>query len=711
MLAGLLRFVCRVLFRLEVHGTENIVRHDRMLIIANHQSFLDGLLIGLTLPFRATFVIHTSVLDNRFFRFCFRFIPYLAVDYTSALGLKSIIKLMESGEPVMIFPEGRITNTGSLMKIFEGPGFVAVKTDATILPIHIDGAAYSRFGRMGPEFPRPWLPKIRLTYLPTTRIELTGQHSARERRHLAGEAMRRIMEHAQAAAEPVSTLFNTFLNAVDLHGRKTRILEDMKQVHDSYGDLLKKSLALGRLVSKVTAEDETIGVLMPNISTTVCLIYGMSAMRRTPALLNYTAGTQGMQNACIVASIRTIITSRQFLEAANLTDIVSAIPNVNLVFLEDLRSRFKLWDKLWLILYAMRFPRRVQQARNPEAPAVVMFTSGSEGKPKGVVLSHRAILSNIAQIRAVIDFSPRDKFFIALPLFHAFGFTAGAILPIVSGTKVFLYPTPLHYRIIPEIIYDRNCTVLFGTSTFLSNYAKYAHPYDFHKLRCVIAGAEKLNEEVRKLWMEKFGIRVLQGYGATECAPVLSVNTPMANQAGTVGPLLPLLQHRLVAVPGIDRGGLLYVKGPNVMSGYYLYDQPGQLQPTMSELGAGWYNTGDVVEIDASGFVRILGRVKRFAKVAGEMVSLEIVEMIANHASPEHQHAASAQTDPQRGENILLFTTDYTLSRESLQISARHLGHPEISIARKIIIVSELPLLGTGKIDYVTLKSIAESAS
>jgi acyl-[acyl-carrier-protein]-phospholipid O-acyltransferase/long-chain-fatty-acid--[acyl-carrier-protein] ligase len=427
-------------------------------------------------------------------------------------------------------------------------------------------------------------------------------------------------------------------------------------------------------------------------------------------MLNYTAGTEGMQSACTLAKVNKIITSRKFLETAKISHQIDALSGIQVIYLEDLQPQFNFLDKLWLLGFALPFPRLAVNDGDPENPAVILFTSGSEGKPKGVVLSHRTIISNIAQIRSVIDFSIEDKMLNALPIFHAFGLTAGAILPLLTGTKLFLYPSPLHYRVIPEIIYDRACTVLLGTSTFLGNYAKFAHPYDFYRLRYVIAGAEKLNEEVRKLWYEKFGIRILEGYGATETAPVLAVNTPMAYRSGTTGQLLPAIKSKIVAVPGIDRGGLLHVQGPNIMLGYYLFDRPGVLVPPKSEVGEGWYSTGDVVEIDEDGFVRILGRVKRFAKVAGEMVSLETVEKIANAASPAFQHAASTQADVQRGEAIILFTTDKNLDRDQLQQSAKQQGYPEIAVARKIVKLEVLPLLGTGKTDYVSLKKLAESA-
>lgn len=710
MLAKLLKVVCRILFRVEVRGLENVPKEDGLLIVANHESFLDGLLLGLFLPKRATFVVHTSVLKKWSFRQALRLTPHLAVDPTSPLAMKKVIKLIEAGENVVIFPEGRITLTGNLMKVYDGPGFVAGKTGADILPVRIDGAAESYFGRLTRHHPRRLLPKVTLTIMPTTSIVMPkathhGFPTGKQRRRIAGEGMRSVMQKMLFQAQKSRTLFEAFLDALDKFGANYKLVEDMNEVEETYQDLLKKSLALGRIVAKVSRAGETVGVMMPNITNTVALILGMSAFNRVPAMINYTAGTAGMQNACIAAKVNTVITSRKFIETAKLESVVDGLKDLNILYLEDLRAQFGVVDRAWLIGYALHYPRAAMEVNKPDEPAVVLFPSGSEGKPKGVVHSHKSILSNISQILAVLDFNPTDKFMMVLPIFHAFGFT-GSLLPILNGIKIHIFPSPLQYKVIPEVIYDRGCTVFFATSTFLGNYAKYAHPYDFYKLRIVVAGAEKLNEEVRKTYQEKFGIRILEGYGATECAPVLSANTQMANLNGSVGQLVPGLDHKLETVPGIETGGLLHVRGENVMMGYYLFDNPGVLNPPAD----GWYSTGDIVEIDAQGFIHIKGRVKRFAKVAGEMVSLEVVEQIANTAAPEHQHAASTQTDAQRGENIVLFTTDPALKREDLQIVAKNLGSPEIAIARKIIRVEELPVLGTGKTDYVSLKQMAEAA-
>lgn len=706
----LLRGIFKVMFRLRVEGDLERLDAKRLLIIANHESFLDGLFLGVTLPLNPVFVVHTGVTKSPLFRLVLSLVDYLAVDPTNPMAMKSIVKLLEAGRPVVIFPEGRITPTGSLMKVYDGPAFVAAKTGAEILPVRLDGPARSWFARTSGRYPKQFLPRITLTILPTTRIAMPEVGSAKQRRRQAGEAMRRVMQEMVFSARPRQTLFSAFVDAVAIHGRGRPLLEDMKQMELTYGELLRMTLGLGRVAARVTREGEAVGVLLPNLAATVALLFGLSARGRIPALLNYTAGAEGLSNACVAAKVGTVITSRRFIVAGKLEPAMAGLTEQRILYLEDLAKNVSLFDKFWVLLAQYLPP----QKKDPEAPAVVLFTSGSEGKPKGVVLSHRALLANIAQIRAVIDISPEDKFLNALPMFHSFGLTGGTLLPLLSGASVFLYPSPLHYRVIPELAYDRNCTVLLGTGTFLANYARFAHPYDFYRLRHVIAGAEKLSDAVRATWFEKFGVRIMEGYGATETAPVIAVNTPMAYRSGSVGQLLPGLQAQLVSVPGIENGGLLHVKGPNLMSGYYRYNQPGVLEPPASELGEGWYSTGDIVEIDADGFLHIRGRVKRFAKIAGEMISLEVVEKIAqtatSAATPTPMHAATTRTDPQRGEAIVLYTTDATLTREALLAAAREAGAPELAVPREIRAIDALPLLGTGKIDHVTLKTWAEGS-
>ncbi len=507
------------------------------------------------------------------------------------------------------------------------------------------------------------------------------------------------------------TLFAALAAAARKYGRAAPgRWEDQKPGAYSYGDLLKMTLALGRLAAKITAEGEHVGVLMPNMAATVALMVGLSAFRRVPCMLNYTAGSEGMQSACQAARIVNVITSRVFLEKAGLADQARALVGVKLHFLEDLRAAFGFADKFWLMGYALWLPERAVPAGDPEAPAVVLFTSGSEGKPKGVVLSHRALLANVAQVLALIPVGPEETVLNALPIFHSFGLTVGTLLPMICGARLVLYTSPLHFKAIPELVRQKRCTVMFGTSTFFNHYARHAEPDDLKSLRYVIAGAEKLADTVRKTWLERFGIDILEGYGATETAPVLAVNDPRRNRAGTVGPLLPGVEARILPVPGIERGGELHVRGPNIMSGYYRFEAPGVLEPPRSAAGEGWHNTGDVVETEPDGCIRIQGRLKRFAKVAGEMVSLEVVEALARSISAEALHAATCVTDAGRGELIVLFTTDSALTREQMAAAAKGLGYPEIALPRRIRVVDSLPLLGTGKVDYVRLKQNAEAA-
>jgi len=699
----------RVLFRVTITGDPAVFTNPRTLIVANHESFLDGLLMGVFLPVEATFVVHTEVTKSAFMRWMLKLVPHLLVDSTSPLAIKQICRLVETGTPVVIFPEGRLTTTGSLMKVYDGAGFVAARTGATVIPVRIEGPGRSYFGRLAGIYPRKLLPKVSMAILSRRQIPMPKLPSAKQRRRRAGELMRRILLDMLVATRPQRTLFEAFLDAKETFGAHYRLVEDIRMQEESYGSMLRMTLALARLTNGLTVKDEIVGVIMPNAAATLGLIMALSATKRVPAMLNYTAGAEGLRAACVAAKIRTIIVSRVFAEKAKLVPVLEQLTEVRIQYLEDLRSQFGFGGKLW-VLWHQFFPRTVSLKQSPDDPAIVLFTSGSEGKPKGVVHSHGSILSNIAQIRALADFTPLDKFMVALPVFHSFGLTCGAILPLVSGCKVFLYPSPLHYRIIPELVYDRNCTVLFGTSTFLGNYGKFAHPYDFGRLRYVVAGAEKLSEDVRNLWIEKFGVRVLEGYGVTECAPVVAVNVPMACRIGSVGQLVPGMEHELEPVPGIDSGGVLHVRGPNIMKGYLLYDNPGVIVPPASPR-PGWHNTGDIVFIDEDDFVHIRGRVKRFAKIAGEMISLEIVEQVAAKAAPGFAHAVSTRPDPAKGEAIVLFTTARAIGRDQLSAAAKALGAPELAVPRVVTVLDEIPLLGTGKTDYVRLRAMAESKS
>jgi len=711
----LFRALAQMLFRVQIRGMDNAMavkngQHSRLLVIANHESFLDGILVGLFLPIeKPVFIIHTEYVRRPLLRLCLNLLAdYLSVDPDNPMAMKQVIQLLESGRQVVIFPEGRITSTGALMKVYEGPAFVAAKTNATLLPVRLDGLSRSFFSRMT-RWPRKFFPQISLTILPPTTLPMPQSADARVRRHQSGEALRRLMQEMALAQPPQHTLYGALCNVARLYGRRRRVVEDVQQVEYTYHDLLKMSLALGRLAGRHTGHGEKVGLLLPNMTPVLALLLGLTAIGRVPAMLNYTAGTDGMQAACDAAQIRTLITSYAFVEKAKLADKLAALQGLeHIVYLEDLRKEMTFRDKLWLMGWALWFPRQMEVEASPEDPAVVLFTSGSEGKPKGVVLSHRAILANIAQIHAIIDISYDDRVLNVLPMFHSFGLTAGTLLPILTGASVFLYPSPLHYKVIPELAYDRACTVMFGTNTFLGNYACRAHPYDFYRLRYVVSGAEKLSATVREQWVDKFGIRILEGYGATETAPVIAVNTPMAYRKGTAGQFLPGIEYRLQPVPGIEHGSVLHVRGPNVMSGYLKVDNPGVLQAPNSSEGSGWYETGDIVEVDADGFVHIIGRLKRFAKVAGEMVSLEAVEKLALEASPDMLHAASSQPDASKGEALVLFTTDRQIDRAALQKAAQRLGLPELAVPKTIVRVDALPLLGTGKTDYVTLKRMAE---
>lgn len=705
-----LRAVFKAVFRVRLQGDFPNLDGKSALIVANHQSFLDGILLGLFVPGNPVFAVHSDVPKNFWFRQVLRLVDYLPMDPTSPLAVKHLVKALKGGRPVVIFPEGRITVTGSLMKIYDGPAFVAAKSGAAIVPVRLDGLLGSYFSRVAGLYPKKIFPKVQVSFFGAESMELRAEGTARAKRRAAGEKLKAIMQSAAFGARSRQTIWSALCDASDEAGEKTRFLEDKDLRERSYGELIKASVALGGVAAAHAPKGEPVGVLLPNVFAAVALFFGLAAKARPAAMLNYTAGPEAMVSCAAGSGVRVVMSSRAFIEQAKLSGSVAALEaaGVKVVYLEDAKGQIGLLQRIGIGLKAA-VPRAFQESGvDEESVAAILFTSGSEGSPKGVALSHRALLSNIAQIRAVVDMNPSDKVFNALPIFHAFGLTGGLLMPALTGTKLVLYPSPLHNRIIPHMIYDRQATVLFGTSTFLGNWAKFADPYDFRTLRYVISGAEKLSEEVRRTWASKFGARILEGYGATETSPVISVNTPLAYREGSVGRMLPGMSYRLEAVPGIEAGGRLHVAGPNVMSGYFRADAPKVLQAPRSEFaGDGWHDTGDIVEIDSDGFLWIKGRAKRFAKIAGEMVSLEVSEKVAREASPGAAHAVVSIPDASKGEKLVALTTDKNLSRKALAEAARRLGVAELAIPRQIRVVEAIPLLGTGKTDYVAIRKIA----
>ncbi len=694
-----LNLLFRILFRMDVRGLEHLPpKGERCVIALNHVSFLDAPVILSILEDKPLFAIDWQIARAWWVR------PFLGIarcfpmDPTKPLALRSLVKEVRDGERLVIFPEGRLTVTGSLMKVYDGAAMISDKADALIVPVRLEGLERTPFTRLsGVQIRRALFPKVRVTFMPPRKMEIDSNLFGRKRRLAAGAALYDVMSDLIFATTPTDrTLIQALNETMANIGGSKIVLEDPFTGQLSARKMMIGSAILARKFCNIGVAGDALGILLPNANGVAVTFFAVQQAGRVGAMLNYTAGSANIRAACHAARIHHVLTSRVFIQKANLDSVIEELAKQTQIhYLEDLRASITTTEKLRGLLER----GKIFEPRHADDPAVILFTSGSEGLPKGVVLTHRNILSNLAQITARVDLSPADIVFNALPVFHSFGLTGGLMLSLLTGMKLYLYPSPLHYRQIPELVYSSNATILFGTDTFLTGYARMANPYDFRSIRLLVAGAERLKDETRRTYMEKFGVRILEGYGVTETAPVLAVNTPMFNKVGTVGRLMPGMEVRVEPVPGIHEGGRLYVRGPNVMLGYYRTERPGHID----EPADGWHDTGDIVSIDEDGFVTIKGRAKRFAKIAGEMVSLAGVEQICADLWPEHAPAVVALPDDRKGEKLVMVTTWPDATRAQVQAFMKAQGATELMVPSDVIVMDALPLLGSGKTDYIEL--------
>ena len=496
------------------------------------------------------------------------------------------------------------------------------------------------------------------------------------------------------------TLFDALLAARRRYGGGHAAMVDGDGRVLTYDDMVRAAFALGHALKAGTARGETVGVMLPTGIGSVLAFFALLAYGRVPAMLNFTAGAQALLAALTTGKIRRVVTAHKFIELGKLEAIAHALSgSAEIVHLEDVRENLSLLDKATAVL-GTRIPHAIRVHMAADSPAVILFTSGTEGEPKGVALSHANILANIEQVRVHIELYPTDVVFNPLPTFHCFGLTVGVLMPLMLGIKTVLHPTPLQPHEIAKRIREYRATILLSTDTFISQYARTAETEDLASLRLAVCGAERLRDETRQLVRRKFPVELLEGYGVTEAAPVVAANQHGANRVGTVGRFMPGIDWRIEPVEGISNGGRLFLRGPNIMLGYIRPENPMEIVP----LENGWYDTGDVVGMDDEGFLSIRGRLKRFAKIGGETVSLAIAENCASALWPDDAHAALAVPDGRKGEQIVLITTHADADRAELVAWAHNHGVAEIALPRRVVHASQIPILGTGKTDYVSLQ-------
>ncbi|MBR6412000.1 MAG: AMP-binding protein [Alphaproteobacteria bacterium] len=706
-----IRFVLRCVFRIikiRISGCENVSKElNKGIYVSNHQSWLDPVVLFAFLPKDPVFLLHPKLYRNKWIQFFMRYAEKIEFNYMDAADVKKVISIINEGKFCLMFPEGCMTDTGDIMKVYEAPAVIADRTEAPLIPIWIAGAEYSPFSETEGYQPHRPFPKIKIRVGKPEYFKMNDD--LRKNRDYLKDATYQLLNRMRFETKYKSnmTLFHTLLRVSRIYGKigffkRREVLEDINRQPQTYMDILVKSYVMGDKFAGLTQEKEYVGVLLPNTVATVVTVFGLSAYNRVPVMLNFSQGESVVSSMCKTAVVKTVLTSKAFILKAKMEGVISRLESdgIQIKYLEDIAKTITLKNKIKaLVSYKLK---KLPVKQSSDEPAVVLFTSGSEGFPKGVVLTHKNIVANVMQAMCFAQLTTQDILFNSLPMFHSFGFVVGVFFPLFLGAKSFLFPSPLLYRTITELLYELKVTVMVATNTFYKVYTKISHPYDFKTIRLCYAGAEAVQEETRQAMAEKLGCLLMEAYGTTECSPILCINNILFNKFGTLGKLVQSIEHKIEPVPGIEIGGELCVKGPNVMKGYILADNPGVIVPVPD----GWYHTGDVVVIDELGFVKIVDRIKRFAKIAGEMISLTAVENLAREIWPDDEFHGAAVTlpHPKKGEYIVFVSNSKEANKDAFVAKVQEKGMSELYIPSEFMYKEEFPIFATGKADLVTLK-------
>jgi acyl-[acyl-carrier-protein]-phospholipid O-acyltransferase / long-chain-fatty-acid--[acyl-carrier-protein] ligase len=708
-----LRVMIHTLFRIRVEGRERVPRRGGALLVSNHVSLADGILISAAINRNVRFMIWKPYFDRPAVNWFFRQIHAISVGTNGPRDMvKAIAQAREElkrGHVVCIFAEGSITRTGGLQPFKRGLEKIAHGADVAVIPTHLDRLWGSVFSFAGGKFFAKWRPRIAQ---PVT--VSFGEPAAKGAS--AQEVRQAVMELGSEAAclrkDRGDTLGERFIRSARRNWNRFA-MADSSGRELTHGRALAGSLLVSDWARRNSTDGEMIGVLLPPSAGGALANMGLTLAGRVPVNLNFTAGNAAMAAAIEQCGIRTVITSKTFLSKAKIeaTD--------GTVYLEDVLARVGRFAKAWAAARARIAPvRALLEGRDPDSLATVLFSSGSTSTPKGVMLSHYNVISNIEAVLQVFDLNEKDRIVGVLPFFHSFGFTVTLWLPAVSGNGVIYHNNPMDAKIIGEMIERYRGTLLLSTPTFATGYARKCTREQFASLRFVLVGAEKLRESAAKAFEDAFGLKMLEGYGCTEMAPAVAVNTAgyeagrdsqSGAKAGSVGRPLPGVAVR-IADPetltplALGCEGLLLVKGPNRMLGYL-----GQPEMTERALCDGWYNTGDIGVLDEDGFLTITDRLARFSKIGGEMAPHLKIEEAVLQATGGEPCCVTGIPDERKGERIAVLYTAAGISEAEVWQRLAATDLPKLWLPKREDIhrVDALPTLGTGKVDFRGVRAVA----